>query len=88
MTELTATEASRRFSALLDAVEETRASYVVVRKGMPVARIGPAEPSSMTAGEFLARLRQAPAVDEDYADDIDRYRAALAPLDDADPWER
>jgi prevent-host-death family protein len=40
--QLSATDAARRFSDVLDSVESERESFVVVRHGRPVATIGPA----------------------------------------------
>ena len=41
MKQLSATDASRRFSEVLDDVERDGESYVVVRHGRAVATIGP-----------------------------------------------
>lgn len=45
MTEITATEAARRFSDLLDAVEHRGEQFTVVRRGRVVARLEPIAPS-------------------------------------------
>lgn len=44
--DLTATEAARRFSEILDAVERRGESFVIVRKGRPAPRMGPAAKAS------------------------------------------
>lgn len=41
MPEVTATDAARKFSDLLDAVEHRGEHYTVVRRGRPVARLYP-----------------------------------------------
>ena len=54
MRELTATEAARRFSELLDAIEHDGESYVITRRGRRVARIVPAaEPNGAALTHFL-----------------------------------
>lgn len=86
MPEISATEASRSFRALLDAVAEERATYTIVRHGEAVAVIGPPGPRSMSSDEFLARLRQAPRPDDRFADDLDRIRREQ-PTADATSWD-
>jgi prevent-host-death family protein len=44
--DISATEAARRFSDVLDAVEHDGESFVVHRRGRAVARLSPAGPSS------------------------------------------
>jgi prevent-host-death family protein len=41
MPEVTATDAARHFSDLLDAIEHRGAQYTVVRRGRPIARLQP-----------------------------------------------
>lgn len=59
MREVSATEAARRFSALLTAVEERGEVFLVTRAGRLVARI---EPANGTSGKAVkALLRHYPA---------------------------
>jgi prevent-host-death family protein len=58
---LSATEAARRFSDLLDAVENRGETFVVVRRGQPVARIGP--PAGGAGRSVKELLRRAPRND-------------------------
>jgi prevent-host-death family protein len=75
MEQLTATEAARRFSEVLDAVEHRGTSYIVVRNGRPVARIEPAAGATgRAAKEFLRRH----APDPEWSDDLRRLRASVA----------
>lgn len=54
--DVSATEAARRFSAILDAVEHRGETYVIVRKGRPIARLGPAvRASGATVKEVLRK---------------------------------
>ena len=76
MRRLTATEAARRFSALLDAVERNGETFLVVRRGRAVASIGP------TAGaegrEVKAILREQGA-DSAWASELRALRESLTP---------
>jgi antitoxin (DNA-binding transcriptional repressor) of toxin-antitoxin stability system len=88
MHEITATEAARNFSEVLDQVDRERRAFLIRRGGKVVAAIVPPGPRSMTVGELLDLLRTAPKPDEDFADDIDRFRRELPLLTDDDPWQR
>jgi prevent-host-death family protein len=55
MRRMSATEAARRFSQLLDAVERRGESFLVVRHGRTVARIGPALAADGRAVKELLR---------------------------------
>jgi len=85
MADVTATEAARNFSRLLDEVEHHGRSYTVVRGGRAVASVVPVGPRSMTVGELLDVLRAAPRPDDEYAEDVRAARRALPPP--GDPWE-
>jgi prevent-host-death family protein len=83
MTRLSATDVSRNFSAVLNRValgEEVE----VIRHGQAVARIAPARPTALSAAAFRALVESAPALDADFAADVDEARRALGPPDD--PW--
>ena len=60
MRSLSATEAARRFSEVLDAVADRGESFVVMRRGRAVARIGPA---SARGAHVKALLRSRPRDD-------------------------
>lgn len=74
MVELSATEAARRFSDLLDAVEHRGESFVISRQGRPVAVVGPATPRS---GKELKRFLNQHPPDEAWASDLQELRAVL-----------
>ncbi|WP_420112819.1 type II toxin-antitoxin system Phd/YefM family antitoxin [Pseudactinotalea sp.] len=82
MRTLTATEASRRFSDLLDAVERGE-SVIVTRGRHAIAEIRPAR--RRTGRDLRAALSHAPAWDPDLEADI---AAALRGVTDdwSDPW--
>lgn len=86
MREMTASEASRNFSAVLDSVENGE-TIVVTRAGRRVAAIAPAPAATGAAfNEVLTRWREAGALDDDFARRIDAARDAAAADIDADPW--
>jgi prevent-host-death family protein len=71
---LTATDAARRFSDVLDAVEHAGESYTITRHGRAVARLVPA--ARTTGAELLAFLeRRRP--DAGFASDVEAVRALL-----------
>jgi prevent-host-death family protein len=71
---VTATEAARRFSELLDAVESRGETFVVVRRGRPVARIGPAIAAN---GKTVKAILRANQPEDEWASELRALRAAL-----------
>lgn len=74
MNELSATEAARRFSDLLDAVEHRGETFVVSRKGRAVAVVSPALPRS---GKNLKRFLRKHPPDGAWAAELREMREAL-----------
>jgi len=83
MTTITARDASRGFSALLDHVEHDAEEYSVVRDGRVIARIVPAIPH--TVAGFLTRRAGHAALDADFAADAVSSHDLLTGETD-DPW--
>jgi prevent-host-death family protein len=81
MKQLSATDASRRFSEVLDDVERGGESYVVVRHGRPVATIGPA---SGGTGKALKQVLSAHQPDDAWAAELRELRERLEP--ETDRW--
>ncbi|MEO7804424.1 MAG: type II toxin-antitoxin system prevent-host-death family antitoxin [Actinomycetota bacterium] len=81
MKDITATDAARNFSDLLDAVEHRNESFVVRRGGKPIARISPAIHSS--GGAVKKLLREFPP-DKNWAKDLANVRAELT--SEERPW--
>jgi len=82
MRTMTATEASRNFSELLDAIE--RGETVMITRGhRPVAEITPAR--HRTGADLRVALKQIPPPDDRFAADI---ASALAKVSNEgnDPW--
>ena len=74
MTEVTATEASRRFADLLDGVEHRGERYTIVRRGRVIAQLVPATGTSgAEAKALLLRHR----LDRAWADEVAALRNDL-----------
>lgn len=74
MVEITATEAARSFSRVLDDIELRGGSYVITRSGRPVARLVPAETAN---GAAVKSLLERHAPDENWAADLLELRSLL-----------
>ena len=74
MTDVSATEASRRFADLLDGVEHRRERYRIVRRGRVIAQLEPAATASGAEAKALLR-RHRP--DPSWKADVDAVRALL-----------
>lgn len=82
MRTITATEASRRFSDLLDAIERGE-TVTITRGNHPVAEIGPAR--RRTGADLRAALADIAPPDERFAADIADALALVTP-EERDPW--
>jgi antitoxin (DNA-binding transcriptional repressor) of toxin-antitoxin stability system len=71
---LTATEAARRFSDLLDQVEHDGETFLVERRGRVSASVGPAAGAT---GRAVKDLLRAQPVDELWPDDLALLRAGV-----------
>ena len=67
MTRISATEASRNFSDILNRAQHRGESFEVIRGGKIVARIEPARPKRVTLGELLDHWKTWPRLDPEDA---------------------
>jgi len=74
VTEVTATEASRRFADLLDGVEHRGERYTIVRRGRVIAKLEPAV--AITGAQAKALLRRH-HLDSVWSDEISALRNDL-----------
>jgi antitoxin (DNA-binding transcriptional repressor) of toxin-antitoxin stability system len=79
---MTATEASRRFSDLLDAIERGE-TVTITRGNHAVAEIGPAR--RRTGADLRSAFVNVPPPDDRFADDIAGALALLV-TEGGDPW--
>jgi prevent-host-death family protein len=83
MPKMTATDAARTFSDVLNRVAAGE-EIEVTRSGAPVATIGPPKPRFISADRFRELMASAPPVDEDFAEEVRALRVAVkAP---SPPW--
>lgn len=76
MRRVSATEAARRFSDLLDQVERDGETFVVERRGRAVASIAPA---AAVSGRTVKELLRSQTPDPTWAGELAELRASLAP---------
>lgn len=74
MKEISATEAARNFSDVLDAVEHTGESFTIVRRGKAVAHL---EPVGLGRGAEVKDLLRRHRPDDQWSDDLAEVRALL-----------
>lgn len=84
-TVVSATDAARNFSDLLNRVRYRGESFDIVRGGEVVASISAATRARATAVELIAALRKVSAPDDGFADDLERVQAEQPTLP-SDPW--
>lgn len=85
MVEITATEASKGFSDMLDAVEHRGESFTITRNGHVVATVQPAERKRWSFAELVDFFRENPP-DESWADDMEKVREWVGNDLPRDPW--
>lgn len=83
---ISATEASRSFSELLNRVRYRGESFVVERAGEPVCRISPAAPTGATLSTLVQLLEAGPRPDKGFAQALEEIIDAQPTLP-PDPWE-
>jgi antitoxin (DNA-binding transcriptional repressor) of toxin-antitoxin stability system len=86
-THISATQAARTFSDLLDRVQYRGEEFIVERGGEPVCQIVPARPVVRTVADLVHLLRTIPKPDDEYLDileDITKNQPSLPPS----PWQR
>jgi prevent-host-death family protein len=84
---ISATEAARSLSELLNRVRYRGESFVVERGGEPVCRIVPAVPTRCTVAELVRVLKAGPRADRDYLDETEAL-AREQPRLPKSPWGR
>lgn len=86
MREVTASEAARNFSAVLDAIESGE-TIVVTRAGRRIASMSPAPAETGAAlNEVLDRWAGTNLFDDTFLDRLGDTLTAADPIEDADPW--
>lgn len=83
MSRITATDAARSFSGVLNRVAAGE-EIEVIRSGAPVAVIAPPRAQLLSATRFRELITSAPRPDDEFAADVHMARAELGFA--ADPW--
>ena len=84
---LSATEASRNFSEVMNRVKYRGESFIIERGGKRICEVRPASPARFTGADLVALLRSLPAVDEDYLDVVEELTRSQKKLPQS-KWER
>jgi prevent-host-death family protein len=84
---ITATEAARTFSDLLNRVLYRGEVFVVERGGQPVCRIVPAGGVGFKFRDLVRLWKTIPKPDPDYWNTLEKINRAQPPLPES-PWER
>ena len=83
MAEISATDASKRFADMLDAVEHRGETFTVVRRGRAIATVAPARRT--TVGALREFLRTHPP-DDAWESDLADLRRFVGSAPMKDPW--
>ena len=84
---LSATEASRNFSEVMNRVKYRGESFIIERGGERICEVRPAAPARFTGADLVALLRSLPAVDADYLDVVEKLTRTQKKLPQS-KWER
>jgi prevent-host-death family protein len=85
--EISATDAARRFSEVLNRVRYRNETFVVKRGGEPVCEIVPVSNASFTGREFVELLRSLPHPDKEYPDMVEKH-VRKQPKAEKSKWPR
>ena len=84
---ISATQAARTFSDLLNRVEYRGERFMVERGGEPICEITPVRPFRCTGAELLTVWRSLPRPDPAYWDEVEAQSRDQPSLPES-PWER
>jgi prevent-host-death family protein len=85
--EISATEAARRFSEVVNRVRYRNETFVVKRGGEPVCEIVPVRPAAFTGRELVELLRSLPHPGKEYLDAVERH-VRKQPRAEKSKWPR
>lgn len=83
---VSATEAARNFSDILNRVSYREESFLIERGGTAVAEIRPVRPRGFSSHDLVALMKTLPKVDDGFMDDLEEIHRTQPPLEDS-PWE-
>ncbi|MFY9820164.1 MAG: prevent-host-death protein [Thermoanaerobaculia bacterium] len=83
---MTATEAARNFSELLNRVRYARETFVILRGGEAIGQLAPIEPAqSPTLRDLVRFLKETEPPDDRFGSDLEAIQAEQLPAGDS-PW--
>ena len=83
---MSATDAARNFSEILNRVLYRGEAFVIERSGTPICEIRPARPVRFTGRDLVELFKSLPAVDADYLDTVEELTRSQPSLPEG-PWE-
>jgi len=84
---ISASEAARKFSELLNRVRYRGESFVVERAGKPICEILPAKPPGFNGAELASLLRSLPKPDDEYLAIVEELTAKQPSVAESE-WQR
>lgn len=85
---ISATDAARNFSELLNRVRYGREEFLIVRGGEAVGRLAPPPPERRpTLGDLIDRLARLDGPDPGFADDLAEIQASQPTLAEPPEWD-
>ncbi len=85
--EISATEAARRFSEVLNRVRYRNETFIVKRGGEPICEIAPVRAATFTGRELVELLRSLPHPDKEYLETIEQH-VRRQPKAEKSKWPR
>jgi len=86
-TVVSATEAARRFSDLINRACYQKETFIVERGGKQLCQIGPLEDQRFTFGDLVDLLSRLPKPDDEYLDAVEEITRNQEPVGPS-PWEK
>ena len=84
---ISATDAVRTFSEVVNRVRYRGDTFIVERGGEAVCRIEPVAPCAVSVADLVALLHTAPAADQGFADEVEAAASHQPPMPRS-PWAR
>jgi antitoxin (DNA-binding transcriptional repressor) of toxin-antitoxin stability system len=86
-TRVSATEAARKFSKILNRVAYKGETFIVERSGKPICEISPTRSKKFTGRDFAEMIKSVPRPDQQYFDEVEEVIKNRQPVGPS-PWRR
>jgi antitoxin (DNA-binding transcriptional repressor) of toxin-antitoxin stability system len=84
---VSATEAAKRFSDLINRASYQGETFVIERGGKPLCQLGPLEEKVCTFGDLVALWSRLPRPDDEFLDAVEEIIRNQEPIGPS-PWEK